>query len=351
MRHSPARPILSAERVLNYRRAPHLCFTWAEHGLVCLSGTTGREVAVSPEAIRVLDIAGSACPGDELARRASVPSAFVRRLIDAGLLLPADELPRGAGVLWGTYELAVQRRAGGGRARSERMPTMPQQRKRYNGTQVYLPNAAKPEGVDAPFWEVLARRRSSRLFANSLLPSGKLVALLTGAATVTCFDRDLGVSKRPYPSGGGRHPIELYVLPFRVEGLDSVAHHFDPFDHSLTQIAGTERFINRMMRNWQCDDPIGGSGLPAAAILLTACFERTMWKYEGLGLVLVYKDAGALLQTLHLQATALNLAGHAVGGGPELAIATGLGLDPVEESYVGAFLVGQADPGRRSTGN
>jgi SagB-type dehydrogenase family enzyme len=162
---------------------------------------------------------------------------------------------------------------------------------------------------------------------------------------------DLGVSKRPYPSGGGRHPIELYVLPFRVEGLDSVAHHFDPFDHSLTQIAGTERFINRMMRNWQCDDPIGGSGLPAAAILLTACFERTMWKYEGLGLVLVYKDAGALLQTLHLQATALNLAGHAVGGGPELAIATGLGLDPVEESYVGAFLVGQADPGRRSTGN
>jgi len=67
-----------------------------------------------------------------------------------------------------------------------------------------------------------------------------------------------------------------------------------------------------------------------------------LWKYENIGLAAVYKDTGALLQTLYLQATAMGLAGYAVGGGPESAITAGLGLDPSMDGYVGSFLVGRS---------
>jgi SagB-type dehydrogenase family enzyme len=79
---------------------------------------------------------------------------------------------------------------------------------------------------------------------------------------------------------------------------------------------------------------------PAAVLLVTAVFARTMWKYEDIGLGLVYKDAGALLQTLYMVAQALDLAGCAVHLRGENEIAAWLGLDPMEESLVACFALG-----------
>jgi SagB-type dehydrogenase family enzyme len=111
------------------------------------------------------------------------------------------------------------------------------------------------------------------------------------------------------------------VLPLRVDGLRrKVVYHFD--------------------------DPDAANNAPAAMLLLTSCFGRTLWKYEYLGLTTVYKDVGCLTQTLYLQSTALGLAGYAVGGGPERVIARGLGVDCTEESYVGAFFVGHPEESR-----
>jgi SagB-type dehydrogenase family enzyme len=138
--------------------------------------------------------------------------------------------------------------------------------------------------------------------------------------------------------------LELYVVPVRVEGLDGLAHHFRPVDRSLVRLADTGGLSGWVRRGAERlpSEPGHGDFPPAAVILIIACFARTLWKYENIGLAAVYKDTGALLQTLYLQATAMGLAGYAVGGGPESAISAGLGLDPVMDGYVGSFLVGRS---------
>jgi Nitroreductase len=69
-------------------------------------------------------------------------------------------------------------------------------------------------------------------------------------------------------------------------------------------------------------------------LVITAVFARVMWKYQGIGLSLIYKDTGCLTQTLYLVATALGLAPCAIGGGDERAVAHWLGLDPLVEAPV-----------------
>jgi SagB-type dehydrogenase family enzyme len=47
---------------------------------------------------------------------------------------------------------------------------------------------------------------------------------------------------------------------------------------------------------------------PPVLIVLAARFARMTWKYEGIGYANLLKDAGGLLQTRYLVATAMGLA-------------------------------------------
>jgi SagB-type dehydrogenase family enzyme len=342
----------SIDPTVTYVRARHLCLRWRDGALACFCGVNGREFMTTAEAVRVLDLAGRASPAFELAARSGVPGSYVDALVEAGLLVPAPEVPETAtGWLdhWGTYELAVQRLTARGcmRAGYDETP-MPPPLRRHPGEVIPLPTGgvvADERPDEASFAAVLARRRSSRAsFADAALSLNELGDLLIGAAAVRRMDEARGLSYRPSPSGGARHPLELYVVPVRVEGLDGLAHHFQPVDRSLVRLADTGRLSGWVRRGAERlpSEPGHGDFPPAAVILIIASFARTLWKYENIGLAAVYKDTGALLQTLYLQATAMGLAGYAVGGGPESAISAGLGLDPVMDGYVGSFLIGRS---------
>ena len=54
---------------------------------------------------------------------------------------------------------------------------------------------------------------------------------------------------------------------------------------------------------------------PPVLIVVAVHFARMFWKYEGIGYANVLKDAGSLLPTMYLVATAMGLASCAVGGG------------------------------------
>jgi hypothetical protein len=62
-----------------------------------------------------------------------------------------------------------------------------------------------------------------------------------------------------------------------------------------------------------------------------------MWKYQGMAYALILKDLGALLQTMYLVATAMNLAPCALGSGDTDLFAEATGLNPLEEASVGEF--------------
>jgi SagB-type dehydrogenase family enzyme len=337
---------------ISYRRAPHICLRWEGGALLCTSGITGREFRLSPGVVRVLDGLDAGATREEICRRAAIPMVLVERLIDSDLLVPAtsgaaDGLVDPGVAYWNSYELVLQRMTGRGKRRSGYLETpMPAPRRRHPGPTVQLPEFDEADLAGVPFASVLAGRRSRRVFSERPLTLAQLAALLVGAARVTSADEERGVSYRPYPSGGGRHPLEIYVLPLRVDGLSSDAvYHFDPSDRQLVSLVGRDG-IGALLRDVaaaMAEDPATESNAPAAMLLLTSFFGRTLWKYEYMGLATIYKDVGCLTQTLYLQSIALGLAGCAVGGGPEQVIAGGLGLDHMEESYVGAFFVGHPE--------
>lgn len=75
---------------------------------------------------------------------------------------------------------------------------------------------------------------------------------------------------------------------------------------------------------------------------MAARFARTLWKYEGIGYANLLKDAGALLQTMYLVATAMGLASCAIGGGDAECFAAAAGKGFWEQSSVAEFILGYA---------
>jgi len=318
-------------------RAPHLAVTWGAGGQLLVDGLTGGVYRSSMELLRVLDLAGEPIEPDELEARAGVDGRLIGRLVDAGLLVPDTSRRHER---WSTFELVVQRMSGGGGRRANAdHAQMPAARKPSDAPGIELP--AGRRAAAARLASVLRHRRSHREFGAGDLHLAELGEFLVRAAAVERGVPASGVSFRPHPSAGGRHPLEINVVALHVAGLARGVYRFDPFDRTLHELAVDARRLESL------PDELGAaldSALPvdpAVVLLVTAVFDRVMWKYEGIGLSLIYKDAGALLQTCYLMAHGLGLAGCAIHLRREAAVATWLGLDPLEESLVTAFALGR----------
>lgn len=254
-----------------------------------------------------------------------------------------------AGTSWNLIDLALQRQGalGGYDPDTPRPGTPPPAFKPLPATTpVPLPSGSLDGACS--LGDTLERRRSVRTYTDAELPLDDLAAFLQAAARVKRRLRDAVVGEltlRPSPSGGARHPLEIYPVCNAVAGLDPGAYYYQPMRHELYPVRpadSTQAALNRQV------NAATGNALnrdPPVVLLITAVFQRTMWKYDEIGLSLILKDVGALYQTMYLVATGLGLAPCAIGGGREADNARWLGLDPLVESQVGCFLLGRpGDP-------
>jgi SagB-type dehydrogenase family enzyme len=319
-------------------RTPHLAASWSGDQLVLVDGTTGRAYAASLSVLRVLSLATNVCDAGELAERAEVDSSFIDDLVAGGLLITPEELL--SVDHWTAFELVLQRMAGGGGLRASLdWDGMPEMRKgSWSGDVVELAGDGGLPRVDLA--DVLQRRRSRWDFSAEPLDIATLSCFLVGAARVDRAFPATGASSRPHLSAGGRHPLEVNVAALRVRGLARGVHWFDAFDRTLHEIPAEPALLDDLPAELGRSLGLDGPCQPAAVVLVTAAFARTMWMFEGAGLSLVYQDTGSLLQTCHLVATSLGLASCAVHLRGELTITRWLGLDPREESLVGCFALG-----------
>lgn len=81
---------------------------------------------------------------------------------------------------------------------------------------------------------------------------------------------------RSYPSGGARHPFEVYLVSKGIEGVPSGAYHFDPVNGDLAAVpaAGDAREIDNA-----CFGK-GGIRSASAVLVLTCRWLRHSWKYR-----------------------------------------------------------------------
>lgn len=199
-----------------------------------------------------------------------------------------------------------------------------------------LPRCPPPSGE---FLRVLLGRKTQREFSAGTLPVSAVSQLLFYTWGVmgylsTPFGR---LAHKTSPSGGARHPGEVYLLALKVKGLPSGLYHYEPRNHSL------ERLRKGRMEDKAMAYCAGRASVKdaVALFLMTAVFPRTMWKYRfARAYRVVTLDAGHLCQTFCLTATYLGLAPFCTAALKDSLIEKDLGLDGVSESVVYAAGVG-----------
>ncbi len=210
------------------------------------------------------------------------------------------------------------------------------------------PNLTRCAAADRSFTEVLEARRSQRSFSPEPVDAAVLSEFLyrsarnTRLATQPIADgaEELTRTTRPYPGAGGCHPIEVYLVAHRCRGLERGLYRYEPAGHGLVTHAADPARLDQLLAG-ACS-AAGVAENPPVLIVLAARFARMMWKYEGIGYANLLKDAGGLLQTMYLVATAMGLAPCAIGGGDAECFAAAAGTAFWEESSVAEFILGYA---------
>ncbi len=210
---------------------------------------------------------------------------------------------------------------------------------------VALPEPLASGLGSASFRDITAARKSRRSFSDSPLSQAELSFLLWAAAGVK--DKEAAnkagakAAFRTVPSGGCRHPLELYAYVRRIEGLKPGLYRYLAKDHALVLVsaeAGTtadEAF----------NEALGGQlWNSAVAFAWTALPYRSEWRYTVAAAKLVLLDAGHACQSLYGACEALGLGTCALAAYEQDKLDAALGVDGVNEFAVYAAPVGRPQP-------
>jgi SagB-type dehydrogenase family enzyme len=143
---------------------------------------------------------------------------------------------------------------------------------------------------------------------------------------------------RPYPGGGGAFELELYPVVRTAPGLAPGLYYYDPHRHQLQLVQEKGPSADRLLRAAAIATVMPSQ--PQVLLVISARFGRLLRTYEQMAYSTVLKDVGALYQTLYLTATAMGLAGCALGAGDAMAFTEATGLRYETESSVGEFIIG-----------
>jgi SagB-type dehydrogenase family enzyme len=272
----------------------------------------------------------------------------ILKLIDAELLLECDSpaaardelldslwrpwLPQGgyhfltkdapfAGDDW-TLEQKMQAIAGA---------PQPPQFKKTGAKSMSLP---LPEKESDSFFETLHARRTWRTFSQQPASLESVSKLLQTTWGVQGYVESPGFGPlvlKTSPSGGARHPIEVYLMALRVDGLDPGLYHYDVKNHALELVSPGAS--PQAACDYCADQRYVANA--AALFIMTGVFARTMWKYQHpRAYRVVLLDAGHLGQTFCLTATRLGLAPFSTAALKDTLIERDLGIDGISESVL-----------------
>lgn len=188
------------------------------------------------------------------------------------------------------------------------------------------------------FARVLRDRRTWRRFGSEPVELTSLATLLDLSAGIQEWVDAEGEGPVPLktsPSGGARHPIEVYVAARHIRDLAPGVYHFASARHELERLSTAVLPFDQLLpEQWWYRDA-------AAVVLFTAVFERTRWRYQGpRAYRAVLLEAGHVCQTFCLTATWLGLAPFCSMALADSTIERALNIDGVSESVLYAAGVG-----------
>ncbi len=181
--------------------------------------------------------------------------------------------------------------------------------------------------------ELLRSRTSRRKYSTAALSQEEFSFLCWSAAGIK--DHRAKFSFRTAPSGGARHPMDLFVFAARVEGLQTGLYRYQPVEHALVLLrAGddsAELDAALLDQYWQA----------AAVFVFAAVPYRTEWRYGPVAHKIIALDAGHAAQNLYLACEAIGAGTCAIGAYDQQKMDAYLGLDGVDRFTLYAAPVGK----------
>jgi SagB-type dehydrogenase family enzyme len=350
-----------------YRRSPHLLCYWSKGQFLLHNYAFRTRTFAGPLACEILDFFEDWQPAAALFEsKRGYPlqglAALVLSLVRARLLQRSDQPPAPEEAAmsrfdrWnpaaGFFHSATKDvefldiRAGERQLRRQaRTWPMPDPVKRYAGvSRVKL----APIQTSTPTAQAFLGRRSWRQFGKgriSLQMFGTLLGLTAGVQKWLTAPSGQRVALKTSPSGGARHPIELYTLAWGIDGLPRGLYHYAPDTHELELVKrglGSSRVAAYLPHGEYWADA-------CAVILFSAVYERDIWRYP---YSRAYRapliEAGHLCQTFLVLASEFGFAPFCAMALADSVIERDLGLDGVGESVLYAAGVGVRPPGAES---
>jgi SagB-type dehydrogenase family enzyme len=142
---------------------------------------------------------------------------------------------------------------------------------------------------------------------------------------------------RAQPSGGGRYPLEAYVLNFHTGELPANCYHYNVKNHTLEELWPS--FSNKKDLDTLFSYPWGKDA--SFAIVLTAIPQRTVAKYGERGYRYIYIEAGVVVGNLIRNALHEDFHSVVMGGVIDEQMEDFLDIDGVNETVVIGVLFGK----------
>ena len=192
--------------------------------------------------------------------------------------------------------------------------------------------------------DLLDTRRSERAFTEKAVTGAELAFLLWSAQGIQDFRGANQVATlRPAPSGGARHPFELYIAVQNVEGLSPGLYRYVPLAHVgekrvaiayLGAFADYEPRITALLagQKWAAQAPL--------VLFFSAVPYRAEWRYKEASHRVMLIDLGHVGQNVMLSAKALGLGSCCCAAYDQALCDEALGLDGEQEYTVYAIPIG-----------
>jgi len=212
---------------------------------------------------------------------------------------------------------------------------------------VALPDPAASGLGGRSFRDITATRRSRRKYKPEPISLDELSFLLWSCAGVKTVR---GANAfRTVPSGGCRHPLDLFVYVRRVTGLEPGLYRFMAVDRALALarpaaiVPGADITTNGFLDlDAELDAGLSGQLWNCAAMFIwTAVPYRTEWRYTVAAAKTVLLDAGHACQSLYGACEAIGLGTCAQAAYDQEKLDKALGVDGTDEFAVYAAPVGR----------
>jgi len=196
--------------------------------------------------------------------------------------------------------------------------------------------------------DLLDNRRSERIYTDTAMTAEQLAFLLWSSQGIQYYRGKGDIATfRPVPSGGARHPFELYIAVKNVDGLQPGFYHYAPTKHVGEKQVTVER-LGPLFDDYETRmaDLLASQkwATKASAIIFVSCIPyRTEWRYSNASHRVALIDLGHLGQNLMLSATALGLGSCCMAAYDQELCDQTFSFDGIDEYTVYAIAMGNVN--------